>query len=341
MCCTQAVRLGLGVGQGLAQPSLAQSTIGAMTGPTLVVMAAGLGSRYGGLKQLDPAGPGGETILEYSVFDALRAGFARVVILLRRDIEQAFRERVGRTLEAHADVSYAFQELDDLPPGFAVPPGRQKPWGTAHAVLCCRRAVHTPFAVINADDFYGAAAFRLLAGHLAAAREAAGVVDGAMVGYELRRTLSEFGPVARGICRLSPEGNLVEIAERTRLEPLDGDARYSEDGSSWVRVPGDEIVSLNTWGFTAGVFDQLEARFPAFLRRNADALATAEYFLPEVVGDLVAEGAARIRVLTTPDRWFGITYRSDLPRLQAAVAELVRDGVYPPSLWGAAGDPDR
>jgi len=306
-----------------------------MPGPALVVMAAGLGSRYGGLKQIDPVGPEGEVILEYSVFDALRAGFEKVVFLIRHDIEDAFREKVGRAVERRANTVYAFQEVDQLPAGFRVPNGRRKPWGTGHAVLACAGVVSTPFAVVNADDFYGATAFQALAGHLRQALDRDGRYDYSMVGYRLDHTLSEFGQVARGICGVSPEGELLEVRERTRIERRAGGVAYTENGTDWIPLAPDTPVSLNTWGFTPGVFEELETRFGKFLRTRADRLATAEFFLPDVIGELIREQRARVHVLPTAENWFGVTYPGDVPRVRRAIEAVTAAGLYPRPLWRA------
>lgn len=304
-----------------------------MTDPTLVVMAAGVGSRYGGLKQIDPVGLNGEIIMDYSVFDALRAGFGRVVFLIRRDIQAAFRDKIGRVVEKRADTVYVFQELLNLPAGFSVPADRKKPWGTAHAVLSCKDAVRTPFGVINADDFYGATAFQALAQYLRQAQDRDGVYNYGMVGYALDNTLSEHGHVARGVCQVTPEGFLVDVRERTHIERLADGIKYTENGTDWMLLPPASIVSLNTWGFTLSIFRELEARFPLFLQKNAAHLTRAEYFLPDVVGDLVKEGKARVKVLPTDEKWYGVTYPEDRPRVQAAIGEMIRQGVYPEKLW--------
>ena len=304
-----------------------------MTDPTLVVMAAGIGSRYGGLKQIDPVGLNGEIIIDYSVFDALRAGFGRVVFIIRRDIEAAFRDKIGRAVEKRVDTAYVFQKLD-LPAGFIVPADRKKPWGTGHAVLSCQDAVHTPFAVINADDFYGATAFQALAQYLGQAQDRDGVYDYGMVGYALSNTLSEHGHVARGVCEVTPDRFLVDVRERTHIERLADGIQYTENGADWVMLPPESIVSLNTWGFTLSIFRELEARFSLFLQKNTTHLTKAEYFLPDVVGDLVKEGKARVKVLPTHEKWYGVTYQEDRPRVQAAIRELIRQGRYPEKLWG-------
>ena len=304
-----------------------------MTDVTLVVMAAGIGSRYGGLKQIDPVGLNGEIIIDYSVFDALRAGFGRVVFIIRQDMETAFRDKIGRAVEKRVDTAYVFQKLD-LPAGLAVPADRKKPWGTGHAVLSCQDAVRTPFGVINADDFYGATAFQALAQFLRQAQDHEGVYNYGMVGYALANTLSEHGHVARGVCEVTPDGFLVDVRERTHIEQLADGIQYTENGVDWVMLPPESMVSLNTWGFTLSIFRELEARFPLFLQKNAAHLTKTEYFLPDVVGDLVKEGKARVKVLPTNEKWYGVTYQEDRPRVQAAIREMIRQGIYPEKLWG-------
>jgi hypothetical protein len=304
-----------------------------MTLPALIIMAAGIGSRYGGLKQVDPIGPNGEIVIDYAIYDALRAGFGKIVFLIRRDIEEVFREKIGRKIERRADTAYVFQDLDNVPPGFIVPPERKKPWGTAHAVLCCKGVVSTPFAAINADDFYGLHAFQALGSYLSQSRDREGLYDYSMVGYILGNTLSENGSVARGVCKVTPDGYLTGVTERTRIERRDGQAQYTENGADWVTIPADSSVSMNMWGFTPGFFAELEKRFPVFLAQNAGNILKAEFFLPTVVNQLLQEGIASVRVLPTAEKWFGVTYPQDRPTVQAAIRELVRQGVYPENLW--------
>ena len=296
--------------------------------PALVILAAGMGSRFGGIKQMAPVGPSGEILMDYSIFDALRAGFGKVVFVIRHDFEEAFRRDVGSRYEGRIDIAYAFQALDALPAGYSVPGDRTKPWGTAHATLVARDAVGgLPFAVINADDFYGRDTFARLGGFLAS-DPAPG--DYAMAGFRLRATLSENGTVARGICDVAPDGFLRGILEMTRLAPsADGSgAENREDPAAPVRLTGDETVSMNAWGFPAAFLDRLEERFPAWLDAHAGD-AKAEWYLPGVVDALVAGGLARVRVLPTDSPWFGVTYREDRPRVAAALARLAREGVYP------------
>jgi len=295
--------------------------------PTLLVLAAGMGSRYGGLKQIDPVGPAGETMLDYAVFDARRAGFGRVVFVIRRDFEELFRTKIGARYAGRLAVDYVFQSLDALPAGFAVPDGREKPWGTGHAVWCAREAVRENFAVINADDFYGADSFAQLAGFLAEARRVARATGRfAMVGFRLANTLSEHGAVSRGVCVADKAGALRSITEHTGI-------LASEVGeASGKKYSGDEIVSMNCWGFTPALFGALDVQLREFLQtRGGDA--RTEFYLPAAVSEQIARGHADVRVLPTASAWFGVTYREDKPRVAAAIAELVRGGVYPENLW--------
>ena len=305
-----------------------------MTAPALVVMAAGMGSRYGGLKQIDPIGPHGEIILDYSVFDALRGGFGQVVFIIRRDLETAFREKIGRAVEAQTDVAYVFQEVDSLPGGRAVPAGRGKPWGTGHAVLSCREAVTTPFAVISADDFYGRTSFSTLGQYLATAADAGGVYDFCMLGYALQNTLSEHGTVARGVCEVTADGDLRDIHERTRIQRRPAGIQYTENDVDWVTLAPETIVSMTAWGFTPSIFAELATRFETFLARPDAELSKAEFFLPDVVSTLVRHGQARVKVLPTNEAWFGVTYQQDRPIVQDAIRDLVAQGMYPAPLWG-------
>lgn len=298
--------------------------------PELVVMAAGMGSRFGGLKQLEPVGPSGETVMDYSLFDARRAGVRRVVFVIRRDLEALFRERIGSRYEAWLDVAYAFQELQTLPPGHRVPEGRTKPWGTAQAVLSARDAVRAPFLVINADDFYGERAYRLMVERL---RQPAsdGTPAFAMVAFELARTLSGHGTVARGICAVDGEGHLQSVEEHTALE-REGEGALERGPDGTVHFSGREPVSMNFWGFTPGIFPALASGFQAFLRRNPGL--KGEFYLPAVVDGLVASRKATVDVLRTPDPWFGVTYREDREEVVARIQALVAQGAYPADLWG-------
>jgi hypothetical protein len=294
---------------------------------TLLVLAAGMGSRYGGLKQIDPVGPSGETIMDYSVYDALRAGFSKVVFVIRRDIEVAFKQTIGARFEKQIAVEYAFQELDRLPSGFSVPPNRTKPWGTGHAILVAADVVNEPFVAINADDFYGAASFRMLAEHLRA-----GGADYAMAGFVLRNTLSEFGSVARGVCQSTPDSFLKDVTERTKIEQNCVGPRFTDSDGKVHPLTGDEIVSMNMWGFTPTLFGHLQRQFAEFLAGNGGN-EKAEFFIPTVVNALANAGQARVKVLRTPDQWFGVTYREDRPVVLEGVRRLIARGDYPEKLW--------
>lgn len=298
--------------------------------PTLVVLAAGMGSRYGGLKQIDPMGPSGETILDYSVFDALRAGFGRVVFIIRPDFEDAFRTGVAARFADRIDVDFAFQTLDRLPAGFTVPEGREKPWGTTHAILCAREQITGNFAVINADDFYGRDSYAVLSAYLQKADPTSN--NFAMVGFTLRNTLSDHGSVARGVCAAGDDGYLTAIDEMTKIERDGNGARNTREDGTVVRLTGDEPVSMNMWGFTPRLFDELDRVFREFLERSGNE-AKSECFIPLTVGQLVAEKLATCRVLRTDSSWFGVTYREDKEIVQASIAGLISRGDYPSSLW--------
>jgi len=299
---------------------------------TLVVLAAGMGSRYGGLKQVDPVGPSGETVLDYAVFDALRFGFTRVVFVIRRDFEALFREKIGARYAGRATVDYVFQSLDAMPDGFRPPVGREKPWGTGHAVWCARDAIKENFAVINADDFYGRDSFAQLATFLAATPNFISSASAAptrtaafaIVGFRLANTLSEHGVVSRGVCASGAAGELSSIVEQTGIAPA--------DVGPGKKFSGSEIVSMNCWGFTPALFGGLDVQFREFLAaRGGDP--KAEFYLPAAVSTMIARGEAQVRVLPTESAWFGVTYREDKPRVEAAIAELVREGKYPEKLW--------
>lgn len=298
-----------------------------MSKPILLVLAAGMGSRYGGLKQIDPVGPAGETIIDYSIFDAMRAGFEKLVFVIRHDIESAFREAIGARFEKRLPVEYVFQELDKLPPGFSVPPNRKKPWGTGQAILMAANAVTGPFAAINADDFYGANSFRVLAEHLRS-----GSADYAMVGFVLRNTLSEFGSVARGACRVGADGYLQGVTEMTKIEKDGSRAKYVDQTGATQHLSGDETVSMNMWGFTPSLFSHLQQQFIEFLNRNGND-EKAELYIPSVVNELVASRKERCKVLRTKDSWFGVTYREDRPFVVDGIRALIARGEYPEKLW--------
>jgi hypothetical protein len=297
-----------------------------MTELTLLVLAAGMGSRYGGLKQMDPIGENGETIIDYSIYDATRAGFGKVVFIIRRDIEQQFRETIGARFEKKIAVEYVFQELDQLPPGFSVPSGRTKPWGTGHAILMAADAVQGPFAAINADDFYGANSFRALADHFRS-----GSRDFAMVGFVLRNTLSEFGSVARGVCGTTRDGFLDSVTEMTKIERNGTGAVATGPDGTVSRLSGDETVSMNMWGFTPALFGELQERFTAFLRQRGGE-EKSEFYIPSAVNEIVQARRARVKMLPTPDSWFGVTYREDRPFVVKSIRELIARGMYPERL---------
>ena len=305
--------------------------------PILVVMAAGMGSRYGGLKQIDPVGSQGEAILDFSLFDAHAAGFETAVIIIKEAIRKDFMDTVGKRLEkCPMEIRYAYQELDKIPAGFTVPAERTKPWGTCHAIMCAKEAIDgAPFAVINADDYYGKSAFRTIYNALEKANDG-DKYDFCMVGYLLGNTVTENGSVARGICETDGNGLLTTIAERTRIEMYDGGIHFTEDdGATWTDVTADTVVSMNMWGYTPGFLDELEIRFPAFLE---NALATnpakAEFFLPLAVEQLLREDKATVKVLESPDRWYGVTYAADKPEVVAALKGMTEKGLYPDGLWG-------
>jgi len=299
--------------------------------PTLLVLAAGMGSRYGGLKQLDPVGPSGETIIDYSIFDAIRAGFGKVVFVIRHDIETAFKEKFDARYRGHIVLDYAFQELRDLPAGFAVPAGREKPWGTGHAILAARNLIREPFAVINADDFYGAASYKVLAEHLFHARDTQ-MADYCMVGFQLRNTLSEFGTVSRGICGNDTDGNLISAEELTKIARSGNGAVNTDEAGNTRQLTGDEIVSMNMWGFTPSLFGHLETLFKEFLRTRGHELKS-EFYIPFAVNTLIEKRLARAKVLTTPESWFGVTYREDKPTVVSGIRKRIDDGIYPEKLF--------
>ena len=307
--------------------------------PTLVVLAAGMGSRYGGLKQVDPVGPSGEAILDYSVFDAIRGGFGKVVFIIRKDFEAEFKEKVGRKYEGLIPVDYCYQDLNDLPPPYKFPEGRTKPWGTAHAVRAARDVVKEPFAVINADDFYGRDAFAKLGKFLSDQAEASRATNGgaegklhfAMSAYRLDLTLSENGSVARGICDISAEGTLKGVTEMTKLVKAGETAENQEDPANPVKVPLDARVSMNCWGFTPQLFAELEDRFVKFLAARGTEMKS-EWYIPFVVDELIKEGKADCKVLPTDSSWFGVTYREDKPYVMAEIKKLVDAGEYPANL---------
>ena len=304
-----------------------------MKKPVLVIMAAGMGSRYGGLKQLDPVGDHGQLIIDYSIYDARRAGFETVVFVIKPEIEEDFKRCIGGRVSKSMDVRYAYQLKEDLPEGYAVPGVRQKPWGTAHAALAARNVVDGPFAVINADDYYGPEAFQEIFSYLSAHEDGA-LYEYVMVGYLLKNTVTENGTVARGVCEETADNFLTKVTERTKIEKGEPPRYTEDDGQTWTELPGDTIVSMNMWGFTRSFLDEAWARFPSFLDKAlAENPAKAEYFLPTVVSQLIDEGKARVKVLRSEDKWYGVTYREDKPTVVSAIAEKTASGLYPDRLW--------
>ena len=306
-----------------------------MNKPVLVVMAAGMGSRYGGLKQLDPIDENGHVILDYSVYDAHRAGFDTVIFVIKPEHEQLFREMIGDRMSAVMEVKYAFQRLDDLPAGYAVPEGRVKPWGTAQAVLAARELVDGPFAVINADDYYGPEGFEEIYNYLIHHPDGNGIYEYAMVGYLLKNTVTENGSVARGVCTETASGYLHSVVERTNIIQGENCPQYSEDGGeTWKDLCEDDIVSMNLWGFQRSYLDEAWAGFPAFLDKAiAENPMKGEYFLPGVVSGLLSQHKARVKVLRSNDHWYGVTYKEDKPSVVEALKDLREKELYPEKLW--------
>lgn len=305
-----------------------------MKKPVLVIMAAGMGSRYGGLKQIDPIDEQGHIIIDFSIYDAIRAGFEKLVFIIKKQDEADFMAVIGNRIAKQVEVAYVYQDLANIPEGFEVPDGRQKPWGTGHAILSCRDVVDGPFAVINADDYYGPAAMKMIYGYLCSHGDDA-LYRYAMVGYILENTLTENGHVARGVCTVNDEGELVEIHERTQIEKRDGGAAYTEDdGHTWISLPKGSTVSMNMWGFYPSIFNELDGAFRAFLK---DTLASnplkGEFFLPTMIEQLLKEHKAAVKVLKSTDRWYGVTYREDKPVVMEAIRRLKADGLYPEKLW--------
>ena len=315
-----------------------------MNKPVLIIMAAGMGSRYGGLKQIDPVSDKGEIILDFSLYDAMMAGFEDVVFVIKEENEADFRALIDERAGKHMNVRYAFQKLEDIPEGYKVPEGREKPWGTCHAVMSARHLVNGPFAVINADDYYGPGAFQSMYDFLeksaeeAAKEETAGTkpaqYEFCMIGYELKNTITENGHVSRGVCDVTDGGYLKDIVERTKIMRRDGGIQYTEDGESWVTLPEDTVVSMNFWGFSKDMMTEMVARFPEFLD---EAMKTnplkGEYFLPGVVDTLLKEEKARVRVLRSRDKWYGVTYKEDKQTVVDALQAMKDKGLYPDVLW--------
>lgn len=301
--------------------------------PTLLLLAAGMGSRYGGLKQLDGLGPHGETIMDYSIYDAIQAGFGKIVFVIRKDFEEQFREKVLSKYEGHIPAELVFQGIDALPEGFTVPEGREKPWGTNHAVLMAKDVINEPFCVINCDDFYNRDCFMVIGKYLADLPEGA-KNDYAMVGFRVGNTLSENGTVSRGVCSTNKEGNLTTVVERTKIERRDGKVQYLDDNGSWVTVDDNTPVSMNVWGFTPDYLDYSEEYFKEFLSDPGNMEnKKSEYFIPMMVNKLITDGTATVKVLDTTSTWFGVTYPEDREGVVERIKRLVDEGVYPSRLF--------
>ena len=308
-----------------------------MKNATLVVMAAGIGSRFGGgIKQLEPMGPSGEIIMDYSIFDAKEAGFNKVVFIIRKDLEKDFKEIIGNRIEKVIDVEYAFQEMDNLPEGFAVPEGRKKPWGTGQAILSCKGIVNEPFVVINADDYYGKTGFKKVYKHLvnAKSKEENGVYDMCMAGFILGNTLSENGTVTRGICQSNEDGYLATVVETSGLKLNEEGVMEHDDNGSDMVITAESLVSMNMWGFTPDFIEELDKGFTEFLKTVPEGDVKKEYLLPGVVDNLIKSGDATVQILPTEDKWFGVTYKEDKEAVVSAFKDLIAKGVYKEDLWG-------
>lgn len=305
-----------------------------MKKPVLVIMAAGMGSRYGGLKQIDPIDNDGHMIIDFSIYDAIQAGFEKIVFIIKKQDEESFRTCIGNRMEKQVEVAYVYQELSRLPEGYQVPEGRVKPYGTGHAILCCDGVVDGPFAVINADDYYGKHAFRAIYDYLSTHQDD-DKYRYTMVGYVLWNTMTDHGHVARGVCETNDAGYLTDIHERTRIEKRSGGAAYSEDdGKTYTKLSPDSIVSMNMWGFSASILGELKERFQSFLDANLTSNPLkCEYFLPSVVNDLIKEEKATVEVLTSQDKWYGVTYKEDKQTVMDAIAAMKEKGDYPAKLW--------
>ncbi|MCD4789172.1 MAG: nucleotidyltransferase [Bacteroidales bacterium] len=299
--------------------------------PTLLILAAGIGSRYGGLKQVDPVGPNGEAIIDYSIYDAIRAGFGKVVFVIRESFAEAFSNSFSKKLEGKIETAYVFQELNNVPDGIEYTSERKKPWGTGHAVLVAKDVINEPFVVINADDFYGHSAYKKIGDYLDSVTDSE-IPDYCMVGYDLQYTLSEHGYVSRGVCETDKNNYLKTVIERTHIEKVDGNILTELDDGSKMKMTGKEVVSMNIWGFTPSYFDFLEKYFEAFIRQNAGN-PKAEFYIPFVVNELIKTGKAKLKVLESKDLWFGVTYKEDKELAVRNIAGLIKKGVYPEKLW--------
>ena len=302
------------------------------TKPTLLVLAAGIGSRYGGLKQLDPLGPHGETIIDFSVFDAMRAGFGKVIFIIRKQIEKDFMAFFDNRYKGKIEIDYVYQELEYLPSGYSVPEGRNKPWGTGHAVLMAKNKINEPFAVINADDFYGPGAYQAVIDFFSKPRES-DIPEYALAGYYLSKTLSDYGGVSRGVCQIDENGYLKKIVETHQIHKTHGGYAYPNSDGDLVFLPGDTIVSMNTWAFFPEIFEDFERLFIEFLKENHGS-TSAEFYIPSVADHLISTGKAQFKILKVNEQWFGITYQEDRPKVIENLHRLVKQGFYPEPLWG-------
>lgn len=304
-----------------------------MSKATLIIMAAGMGSRYGGLKQIDPVGANGEIILDYSVYDAIKAGFDRVIFVIKHEIEADFKSVMQGKFEDKIEIEYAYQDINNIPEPFCVPEGRLKPWGTGHAVLSCKDMIDGPFAVINADDYYGKETFKLIYDEISNKKHCDDKYNFCMVGFKAENTLTENGHVARGVCQINSAGYLTDIVERSKIARRQGKIMFTEDDETWTEIPEGSTVSMNCWGFTKDMMTELDLRFEKFLEKNKDNLSKCEYFLPFVVDDLLKEGKAKVKVLETKEKWYGVTYKADKEIVVDALKKKTQQGVYPEKMW--------
>jgi NDP-sugar pyrophosphorylase family protein len=299
--------------------------------PTLLILAAGIGSRYGGMKQIDTVGPSGEAIIDYSLFDAIKAGFGKVVFVIRKDIENDFREFLGDKLTEKVKVEFVHQELNMIPSGFSCPPGRIKPWGTAHAVWVAAKAIQEPFVAINADDFYGQGSYLKMAEYLIS-NSSVNSTDFCMIGYQIRHTLSEYGSVSRGICESDEKFFLKAVVERTEIFRKDGGIVFRDENSREIPVSPDTLVSMNIWGFTPAIFNHIEKQFSEFIKKSISNIK-AEFYITKIVNDMIRNGIGKVKILPATDKWFGVTYREDKPLAIQNIQQLIKKGIYPENLW--------
>lgn len=304
-----------------------------MSKATLIVMAAGMGSRYGGLKQIDPVGPNGEIILDYSVYDAAQAGFDKVIFVIKHEIEEDFKKIMDGKYDGIIETEYAYQDINNLPEGFSVPEGRVKPWGTGHAVLSCKGMIDGPFAVINSDDYYGRETFKLIYDELTKQKKDSDKYQFCMVGFKIKNTITENGHVSRGVCQVGEDGYLQDIVERTKIQKRDGAIMFTEDDENWTELPEDNIVSMNCWGFSPEMMTELDTRFVSFLKNSEGNMMKCEYLLPFVVDDILKEGKAQVKVLSTSEKWYGVTYKEDKESVMKALKDMTDKGIYPDCLW--------